>query len=254
MQIIDTHTHYWEPNRPDRPWDPTGTNLGTPLSAEQLISDATTAGVTKVVQVTPTIMGYDNTYSFEAAERYPDRIAGVFARFDPTVRDLAGGLAELRSQPTFLGIRLTLMSAPFSDWLTDGTLDRFLVETAKQKVAVAIFAPHAAKTLGDLARRHPGATLLADHMTLSHHDAQPFAGWSEVLALADVPNLWMKVTYFPEVAHEAYPFATVQPRFKELLERFGSERLIWGSNYPPSKRACSYKENVDFTRIACDFL
>ena len=83
-------------------------------------------------------------------------------------------------------------------------------------------------------------------MALSHADTEPFANWQNVLALADAPNVWMKVSYFPEVAHERFPFSSTRGYFQQLFERFGPDRLIWGSNYPPSRNAASYKESVDF--------
>jgi predicted TIM-barrel fold metal-dependent hydrolase len=254
MEVIDSHIHFWEPDRPERPWDKGGVNIGPPLSVEQLLADASAAGVTKVVQVTPTIMGYDNRYGLESAAKYPERIAGVFGRVDPLAPDMTERLQRYRRQPHALGVRLTLLAPPFTDWLTDGTLDRFVGECGRQGVPLAIYAPRQAHALGAILSRHPQARVLVDHMTLRHQDAEPFELWSDVLALAALPNLWIKVSYFPEVSHEKYPFKDVQPRFDELYRRFGPERLIWGSNYPPSARASTYKENVEFTRASCAFL
>lgn len=254
MEIIDSHIHYWEPDRPERPWDKGGVDLGPPHSVDKLLADAKAAGVTKVVQVTPTIMGYDNRYSIEGAQKHPDRVLGVFCRFDPTAPDMPRRLEQLSRQPTVLGIRLTLLRPPFTGWLADGTLERFLAEAGSQGVVVAIYAPREAKALGEVVRRVPRTRVLIDHMALRYQDAEPFSFWPDVLALADLPNLWMKASYFPEVAHEPYPFKTMQGYFRELHGRFGADRLIWGSNYPPSAAACPYKENVDFTKEACDFL
>lgn len=244
-EIIDTHIHYWEPERPDRPWDPGGVITGPPISVERLLADADAAGVTRVVQVTPSIMGYDNRYGIEGAQRYPDRIVGVIGRFDPVADDLAARLRAYRAQPTILGVRLTLIKG-WAAWLADGTLDPFLDEAGRQQVPVQIYAPREAAWLLRAARRHPQTRILVDHMTLSHGDAEPFAQWADVLALADAPNVWMKVSYFPEVAHEPFPFARTQPYFERLYERFGPDRLIWGSNYPPSRDAASYAESVSF--------
>jgi L-fuconolactonase len=77
-------------------------------------------------------------------------------------------------------------------------------------------------------------------------DEDPFAHWDAVLALAQEPNVFVKVSCFPEVSREAYPFADIAPFFGSLYKRFGAVRLIWGSNYPPSGEVCSYKQSVDF--------
>jgi predicted TIM-barrel fold metal-dependent hydrolase len=250
MEIIDAHVHYTEHS--DRPQG--SERDRRPLPVEQLLEDAKNAGVSKIVQVTRETMGYDNRYSFEAAQRFSDRIAGVFGRLDPTSADMPDALARLKAQPEFLGVRVTLRAPRFAGWLSDRTLDPFLAEAGKQRVPVAIFAPGQAKELGEAARRHPATRVLVDHMALRREDSDPFVSWRDTLALADLPNVWVKVSYFPEVAREAYPFVKMQERFKHMFERFGPDRLIWASNYPSSEKACSYKQAVDFPRIECTFL
>jgi len=248
MTIVDTHVHYWEPSLPERPWDPNGVNIGPPLSVEQLLANARDAGVDRVVQVTPTVMGTDNRYALEGAARHPDRVVGVFGRFDPNGPDLRERLARYASAPNMLGVRITVLRPNERNWLVDGTLDPFLSEAGRCGLMVALYAPSQARAVRDAARRHPDTTILVDHMTLRHADAEPFAAWDDVLALAGVQNLWMKVSYFPEVAHDAFPFADMLPRVRDIYEAFGADRLIWGSNYPPSGRACSYAESVRFFR------
>src|SRR5581483_795630 len=104
MEIIDSHIHYWEPDLPERPWDPKATRIGEPESVEQVLAAAKEAGVTKICQVTPSVMGYDNRYAFECAERYPDRVLGVFIRFDPMGADMPERLRKFRAHPKFLGV------------------------------------------------------------------------------------------------------------------------------------------------------
>lgn len=251
--IIDSHVHYWEPDRPDRPWSRDGADIGAPLSAEELLSDAAAAGVSKVLQVTPSIMGFDNRYSIEAAQRYPERIIGVIGRFDPSGTDVAPRLAAYLAQPGMLGARITLIKR-WERWLLEGVLETFLAEAGRLRMPVQIYAPNQGALLREAAKRHPETTFLVDHMTLSHSDPAPFQHWDDVLMLSDAPNVYVKVSYFPEVAHSAYPFRSVQPYFEGLYERFGPDRLIWGSNYPPSRSACTYKESVEFVSDALPFL
>jgi predicted TIM-barrel fold metal-dependent hydrolase len=243
--IVDAHIHYWQPHLPDRPWDPAGVDLGRPLAVEELLADAAAAGVDQVVQVTPTIMGYDNRYSFEGAQLHPDRIAGVFARFDPVAPAMAERFAELRAQPHFLGVRLTLMKPPWDTWLADGTLEPFFDEAGRAGTPVAIYAPRQAHAILQAAHRHPATRLLVDHMAVAHQDREPFARWNDTLALAGAPNVWMKADYFPEVAGAPYPFAPIHRYVRDLYDAFGPQRLIWGSNYPPSGSAAPYKASVD---------
>ena len=84
---------------------------------------------------------------------------------------------------------------------------------------------------------------------------EAFRGWNDVIALAREPNVWVKVSYFPEAARaEAFPYPTAQRYFRELYERAGAAKLIWGSNYPPVERACTYAQSLEFVRDHCTFI
>jgi len=246
-EIIDSHVHFWEPEHPDRPWHKGGVDLGPPLSVERLLEDAREAGVSKILQVTPSIMGWDNRYGVEGSQRYSERVIGVIGRFDPVAPQMPRRLAEVAAHAKILGVRITLIKE-WTSWLRDGLLEPFLKEAGRLGMRVQIYGPDQPREIHDAARRHPQTVFLVDHMTLDHHNPEPFAQWSEVLAMADSPNVYVKASYFPEVSKQPFPFTDVVPYLRSLYERFGADRIIWGSNYPPSARACSYKENVDFMR------
>lgn len=267
--IVDTHTHYSEPHSAERPYDPAliandpWLTVSKRLAVEDLVAAASQAGVDKVIQVTNTKMGYDNRYSLEGAARYPERILGVIGRFDPFAPEMENRLRAYIAQPYMLGIRFTLLAERNKSWLKDRTLDRFFAAAQKLDVAVAIYAPYQIAEMQETARRFPGIRFLIDHM--GQENGPPprasdeiFANWADVLKFASEPNVWMKVSFFPEAAYfsERYPFPAAQKRFRELYECVGASRLIWGSNFPPVKNvgACTYQEALDFVRVHCDFL
>lgn len=253
--IVDTHAHYWEAESPERPYDPDGLRIGDPVEVDPMLAEMDRAGVDKLIQVTPSLMGWDNRYALEGAARHPDRIR-VFGRFDPTKPDVAGRLTGWLDQPYMIGIRFTLFPAQIP-WLTDGTLDPFWVAAERLDIPVAVYAGDRAPLLGDVARRHPGLRLLVDHLTLHYSPnraSRVFDRWPEVLALAAVPNVYLKVSYLPEATSEAYPFPRAQDYLRQIYETFGPDRMLWGSNFPPSLRVASYRESVDFVRDGCAFL
>jgi predicted TIM-barrel fold metal-dependent hydrolase len=256
--IIDTHVHYWERSTPARPHAADGIIWGEELLAEDLFAEAKAAGVDRIVQVTASLMGYDNRYSIEAAKKYPDKVVGVFARFDPLAPDVAGRLKELMAQDRMIGIRLTLHQPPYDRWFRDDMVHDFLKAAQDQKVPVEIFAPFQTEEITKVAISYPGIQFLIDHMTIRIMKEYPdrFFKWQDVLRLGELPNIWMKVSYFPEAAvgKEAYPFVHSQQRFKELYDHIGAGKMVWGSNFPPVKRACSYKQSVDFIKDECTFL
>ena len=252
FEIIDSHVHYWQAASAARPWDPHALSPApVPLSAEQVLALTGAAGVDRVVQVVPSLMGYDNRYALEAAQAYPERIAGVFARVDPLAADVRQVLATLAATPKFSGIRLALLTPLQLSWFHDATLAPVFEAAERYGFPIAIYAKGYAKKIAALARLYPGVKLLVDHMATNHLDAQPFANWSDMLALRSLANIWIKVSHLPELCHaEGFPYPRGQQYFQELLEVFGADRLIWGTNYPPSSKACSYQQSVDFALLA----
>jgi predicted TIM-barrel fold metal-dependent hydrolase len=257
--IIDTHLHYWQRPTPERPHDPDGIHWGEEMLAEDLLKELDKAGVSHMVQVTASLMGNDNRYSLEAAAAHHDRVVGVFGRFDPLLPDNERRLKDFMAQEGMIGVRITLHQPPYDTWLREGRLNDFLAAVEKLSIPLELFAPYQTAELHDILKRYPGIRIMLDHMglrRLPQYKDNWFWNWPDILRLGEESNIWMKVSYFPEAAPstEKYPFPTAKQRFRELYDHIGPGKMIWGSNYPPVLRACSYAESVDFIRSECDFL
>ncbi len=250
--IVDTHLHYWPPQTPDVTYDSGGMELGPPISVEDVIELADSAGVSGIVQVTPSLMGYDNRYSLEGALRYPDRIR-VLGRFDPDAPDVTAQLRAWAQHRVSAGVRLTLFpggSHPV-DWVR--AWEGFWKTCQDLGLIVAVFAPDQAARLAELARRQPNLVLLVDHCALDHKPAAPDE-WDLVLALQKFSNVYLKVSLFPQVSAQPYPFSDAAELMRQVYDRFGADRLIWGSNFPPVLERCSYQQSIDFIRKECGFI
>ncbi len=257
FQLIDSHIHYWLAEGPDRSWDPKAPKPDTePWPVERLLAHAAEQGVDRVVQIVPSMMGYDNRYALEAAQQYPDKVVGVFARIDPVAEDMLYRLAELRSHPKFLGIRMTLFSPVERSWMEDPEPLRPLFdEAARWGFPIAVFCKGFPREMMRIAQHFPATSILVDHMSMDWRLAHPFDTWSHVLAMSKQANIVMKPSCFPEASHEeAFPYPRAQRYFRELYDAFGEDRLIWGSNFPTSKPACTYAQSVDFMLEACSYL
>jgi predicted TIM-barrel fold metal-dependent hydrolase len=81
-----------------------------------------------------------------------------------------------------------------------------------------------------------------------HHDRtyDAFASWSDVLALATFPNAYVKIANVPELSRRPFPYDDLTSRLREIYDAFGPGRVIWGSNYPPSKAAATYAHSVRY--------
>ena len=259
--IVDTHLHYWqwprdaqsraaaeaEARRSSAP-------IEEELPYEEVAATIRHAGVEHALQVTRTLSGYDNTYSVEGARRLPDTFR-VCGRLDPAGADLPGRLRAFTSDPTMVAVRLFWYSAD-DRWLSDGSMDAFWPEAEALGLPVCVYAPRNVGALDGVAARYPGLRLIVDHLgadlfsPLGHR----FDHWPEVCRLSRFEHVYMKVSALPEATGERFPFPAAQERIKEVYDRFGPDRLLWGSNYPLTTRVCTYAEAIDLIRVGCDFL
>ena len=123
-----------------------------------------------------------------------------------------------------MGVRITLHQPPYDRWFRDHLVDDFLSAAEAQHVPVEVFAPFQTAELGEVARRHPELQLLADHTMIRIMKEHPdrFFHWNDVLRLGELPNIWMKISYFPEAAvgTETYPFPHSQEPLQAALRPY----------------------------------
>jgi predicted TIM-barrel fold metal-dependent hydrolase len=77
----------------------------------------------------------------------------------------------------------------------------------------------------------------------------------DVLATYQRENLQIELT-FPIMWGGVwdYPYPEAQSLIRELRDKFGADKLIWGSDMPNVERFCTYRQCVDYIRRHCPFL
>jgi predicted TIM-barrel fold metal-dependent hydrolase len=98
--------------------------------------------------------------------------------------------------------------------------------------------------MGRIAERHPGLKLVIDHLGAlrGNKGDAAFANFQHLPPLAKHPNIAVKITGGPGYAADAYPFRSLQPRYKAIYDAFGPNRMFWGTDI--TRMPCSWKECV----------
>jgi predicted TIM-barrel fold metal-dependent hydrolase len=258
MLITDAQVHIWEADSPARPW-PKGPSRPTQepqkpngYSAEEMLAEMDAAGVDRAVLVPPTYVGEGNETALEVAQQYPKRFA-IMGRFDIKRPDMREALSTWKQQPGMLGIRHTFFG-PFREWLDEGGYEPFWSAAEEYEIPVMCLTSGFPEVLGPILERHPGLTLIADHMAANLRERGPKAFedmLDNLLALAKYPRFMVKVTSAPSISAEPYPFRDIYPHLKRIYEAFGARRLMWGADitrligtYPDCLR--HFQEGLDF--------
>jgi L-fuconolactonase len=208
-----------------------------PTTVQTLIAAMDEAGVAKAAVVhSSTTYGFDNSYVVDGCNQYKDRLVAVgsvdmLADDVPAViRGWAGkGLAGLRiftggSTQDFDPSELDNPKS-FKAWESLAELGLpMCIQTG----------PIGLPQVRMLAEKFPRVNIILDHLGRPDVlDGPPYANAASLFALADLPNLYLKLTprIFGDVAKEKASEETFFPR---VVEAFGARRMAWGSNFPTS--------------------
>lgn len=237
-RIIDTHTHFYDPTRPQGvPWppanDPVLHRTVLPPDYRALATPAPVAG-TVVVEASPWVE--DNQWILDLAAR--DRfIVGFVGNLPLGTEAFAGHWRRFTANPLFRGLRIR-----------DVDLERALQQPAfiadLRRIAASglsldlVGGPDLLGPALRIARALPELQIVIDHLAGVRIDGgPPPAAWLEGMSrLAECANVAGKLSGLVEgsgrrglapVDVEFY-----RPVLDAMWSRFGPDRLIYASNWP----------------------
>ncbi len=231
----------------------------TLINVELAVEAMDSAGVDAVLAVT------GEPFIKAATELYPDRFAGVVT-FNWNHPDIAAEVARVRALPGVVAGR-----ALITDWVTaiirqefvDGKFDPLFAAAEKEKLPIFTSTHGQADKMARIAEKHPDLTIIIDHIGVAQHPVSPpetmsWAPFKNLLDLARFPNVNVKLCGPPLLSDELYPFNDVWPYLDQLFEKFGVDRVMWGSDYTrlegadlpkgdrPRRRGLTYSENLHY--------
>jgi L-fuconolactonase len=244
--VIDAQVHLFEANGPRYPWDPAvlrnpkyagmcgrfSAHSATPAEALATFDEH---GVGGALVVTPGIYGFDNSYSTDAYELAPDRFR-VVGLVDSSRADVEDAVAACAANPAFVGLRLSLWTDDAVERFGGGADDRLLAAAEREGLCVCVNAPGRFSIFERIARTFPELTVVIDHFGLfSVRMLDPavedtFGLLGGLLPLARYENIAVKITSLPLLSREKYPFRDGWPHLLAVIEAFGVDRLMWGSD------------------------
>ena len=255
--IVDAQVHFWEADRPDRPYNGISEpNLPHPFGPEQMLPLMDEAGVDRVVIVPPGFMDPHNDYALECAERYPDRFA-VMGLLLPGAPGSAERVAGWLGQPGMLGVRTHVNERQRARWGSDEAAEPFWAACERHEVPVAVFVAGGVEYVEALLGRYPALRLVLDHLGLPQIDVGFRREDLEPMRrLARYPGVVVKLSTLPARSTEGYPFPEVHEAARAAYESFGPERMLWATDHTQTLRRgrATYAEELRLWSEALDFL
>ncbi|MFJ5642668.1 amidohydrolase family protein [Streptomyces sp. NPDC093223] len=252
---VDAHHHVWDLSVRDQDWitGPGLRALRRNFGVEDLRPEARAAGVTRTVLV-QTVTVPEETPEFLALADADDLVAGVVGWTDLTDPAVAGELARLRELPGgahLKGIRHQVQAEPDPQWLLRPDVHRGLAAVAEAGLVYdLVVRAHQLPAAVKAAEAHPGLTFVLDHLgkpPIASGVLDPWAG--AVRALAAQPNTVCKLSGMVTEADPAsWTVQDLRPYAETVLDAFGPDRLMFGSDWPVCLLAGTYAEVFDAAR------
>jgi L-fuconolactonase len=232
--LVDTHVHVIAADQRRYPRHLTTANTEwiQDLTAERLLSLMGDAGIDRTILVQAYgSYQYDNNYTADCALKYPERFASVCI-VDPLAKDAPEQLSYWVTQRGVRGLRLFDMAGRTS-WLDDPRSFALWERARSLQIPLCVCTRFRNLTrLHSALARFPEVPLALDHLGLPNlADGAPYEAVKPLFEMARYPNVYLK---FSTVSIYEAGRGKSRPRefFARLLDGFGAERMMWGSNYP----------------------
>ena len=221
MPIIDTHCHaatIWF------------------QAVETLLDQMNRNGVDHAVLIQ--IRGMrDNAYLVECLRRFPGKFSAVVT-LEANSPDSPAQLEGLVKQG-IEGIRLHAGArSPGSDPLAIWRKAQDLDIPVSCQGGLADFSND---DFAAIFQELPQQNIIIEHLGRGGDDSSPtWNTYRKVLALSRYPNAYMKIPGLGEFCQrpmpfvQPFPFGEIPPLIEMAVEAFGANRLMWGSDFPPS--------------------
>ena len=232
---IDSHQHFWTLDRGDYGWlTPDLTALYRDFLPSDLVPMLARAGIhrTVLVQAAPTLA--ETRYLLELAERHKF-IAGVVGWVDMEGAQASiDTLESLQGNPFFLGIRPMIQDIADPAWMLRPSLAPVLKAVADLGLTFdALVKPVHLPNLLELLQRHPDLRTVIDHGAKPDIASGQWVSWARWIdRVAEETSAFCKLSGLITEAGEDHSFLELTPYMDRLLESFGAERLMWGSDWP----------------------
>jgi len=238
--IIDAHQHVWDPTRADYDWlGPELAPINRAIGFDELKPQLASAGITGTVLVESADNDEDTELMLETAAANPEVVAVV--AYAPLHRpaDVAAHLDSFRGNSLVVGVRNLIHNIPDTEWLLRPEVDEGLglIEDAGLAFDLVAVLPEHLALVPILVERHPALRIVIDHLAkppVGLADNQPW--WDLIARAAQSPTVFAKVSglYSATADSGAWTPELLRPYLAHAIECFGSDRLMYGGDWPIS--------------------
>ena len=246
LDIIDCHTHFYDPTRPEGiPWPGKGSSLYRTVLPKHLRALKHFRRVTGTVIVEASPRVEDNAWLLDVARDDPF-VVGIVGNLTPGTPEFANHLNRFAANELFRGIRVS--SGLVRELMAESDVTDLKLLADHDLALDVNGGPDTPAVVAELAARLPELRIVQNHIgNVAITSASPPREWQQgIEAAAKHPNVFCKISALVEGAARDGKTAPVdltfyRPYIDVVWNAFGDDRVIYGSNWPVSEYAADYQ-------------
>ena len=246
--VVDSHQHFWDITRFEYPWmGPEVAPIAKTFMPPDLAPTLAELGINRTVLVQARSALEETTWFLELATEY-DFIAGVVGWVDLLDPNLPRVLDHLLGHPKFKGVRHQVHDEPDEAWMVRDDVLRGLRELAKRDIPYdLLLRPPHLKYVPRVVDRLPNLPLVVDHIAKPEIAEGTIDEWArDMERVAAIPHVYCKVSgMVTEADWDSWTPADLRPYGEVVVEQFGYDRLMFGSDWPVCLLAGTYRQVWD---------
>jgi L-fuconolactonase len=241
--MIDAHQHFWQlAQAANYPWlSPALSAIYRDFQPRDLHPLLARHGIggTLLVQASPTLA---ETHALLQLAEDTSFVRGVVGWCDFDHAAAPALIASLARSPLLRGLRPMVQDIADDDWLLRESLRPAIEAMVRHGLVLdALVHPRHLSRLAVMAEAHPALAVVVDHAAKPPLRSGRLDDWRRDIALvARRAATFCKISGLVTECGDDRSVARLRPVVDHLLQCFGPERLIWGSDWPVVNLAGGY--------------
>ncbi len=249
FHLVDTHQHLWDVSRFRYTWCAGIPALNRSFLLRDYLEASRNAPLAKAVfmecDVDEPFLRDEIQWILSQADGKP--ISGLVIAGRPESRDFPGFIEEFAGEKRIKGVRRVLHTQP--DAVSQTPLFAENVRRLRQygwTYDICCQARQLPLAI-ELVRKCPEVQFVLDHCGVPDVKGRAFNPWSgHIRQMAAFPNVVCKVSGVVTAADPTHWKADdLRPFVEHVLESFGWDRVVWGSDWPVCTLAATYQQWLD---------
>lgn len=233
MRIVDTHLHLIYPGRLNYPWLSGAPAINREFSIENYLAEAEKLGIEKALHMEVDVAEAHIEAETSFVTSLHPKLVGAIASGRPESPDFPAQLERLMAIKGVRGLRRVLHVVP-DDLSTTPLFAQNLKLLAQHDLTFDLCLRADQLPMGrDLVAKVPEVQFVLDHCGVPDVAGKGLDPWrAYIKAMAEMPNVVAKISGVVAYAGADWVVDDLRPFVEHVIESFGWDRVVWGSDHP----------------------